>query len=158
MNDLAQLPGFDAPAHVGGDAVLTFATPIPVDPELPRRLTRAHAEIALELQGLEGIEASEAPALARQLIEKVRATRRLEALRVFPVISRQLNGDAEESAAFEQMRQEASGSSRKLLRLLEETERNRSIDEADALLAQSLWERYSHECRELYALYSARAV
>ena len=156
MNALAQLPMFDPPGHAGAGAVFNFATPIPVDSELPRRLTRVHAEVALELQGLEGIEPSEVSALARHLIEKVRATHRLEALRVFPVISSRYRGDAAVSAAFAQTRQEANGLSRKLLRLLEEAERGQSIGESDALRAQSLWERYSHECRELYALYSAR--
>ena len=27
------------------------------------------------------------------------------------------------------------------------------VDASDVRLAQSLWQRYSHECRELYALY-----
>ena len=155
MNALAQLPMFDPPVDAGSSAVLNFATPILVDPALPHRLTRVHAEVALELQGLEGIAGNEVPALARHLIDKIRATHRLEALRIFPVISSRWTRDAAVSAAFGQLRQEAASFSRKLLRLLEEAERNRSIDESDALLAQSLWDRCSHECRELYALYSA---
>jgi hypothetical protein len=158
MNDFAELSLFEA-SRVSSDdvAALNFATPIALDPELPSRLLRAQAEVALALPELEQAairgDSSAISGGARHLIEQVRAMHRLEALRLFPAISRQFNGDPEVSSAFAQMRLEATGVGRKVLRLLEDAERSGTIGASDVKLAQSLWQRYSHECRELYQLY-----
>ena len=162
MNDFADLQLLET-RRVAGDEVtaFNFATPIALDPELPGRLARAQAEIAMALPELEQAGARGEPrrisAVARHLIEHVHAMHRLEALRLFPAISRQFSNDSEISSAFSQMRLEASGLSRKVLRLLEDAERSGTIGASDARLAQSLWQRYSHECRELYRLYPTAA-
>lgn len=164
MNDFAPLPLFEATPVTGETApVFNFATPIALDPELTTRLARAHAEVALALPHLEEAAArgasSKISEIARSLIEEVRAMHRLEALRLFPAISHQINGDAEAAAAFAHIRFEVSGLGRRFLRLLEDAERSRAIGAADVRIAQSLWQRYSQESRQrLYALYPIAGV
>lgn len=162
MNDFAHLPLFETPRAAGDAApVVNFATPIALDPELPTRLARAQAEVALALPQLEEArargEAARISTISRDLIEQVRAIHRLEALRLFPVIAHQINADPEAASALAQIRLEVSGYGRKVLRLLEDAERSGAIGTTNVRLAQSLWKRYSQESRErLYVLYPAQ--
>jgi hypothetical protein len=142
---------------------LTWSTPIAFEPDLPDRLTLAHRELTVTLELLAeaaGLSVASAVAeAARSFVEQMHALHRLEAMRLYPIIARRQDLDADGMTSFARVRLEVAGTGRRVLRVLEsalEPGSEGALGAADVRFAIVLLQRYVQlkESR-LYPLYRA---
>jgi hypothetical protein len=145
---------------------LSWSTPVAYEPDLPDRLTLAHRELTVTLELLAeaaGLSVAAAVAeAARSFVQQMHALHRLEARRLYPIIARRKDLDADGMTSFTRTRLEIAGMGRRVLRVLEsalEPGSEGALGAADVRFAMVLLQRYVQDKEaRLFPLYRAAAT
>ncbi len=146
----------------GAGDVLSFVSEVRFDPAMLEKLAGLHEKIRATFARIGasaklGATAATADAV-RACIAELHELNRLESLRLYPVIARQLGTQPGAMAEFTKLRLSVYGVGRKFLRVLEGAVSGVEgvIGAADLCLAATLLERYIGEKQaKLYPLYCA---
>jgi len=145
-----------------GPQPFTWTTPIRHDPFLIAQLQRANFELrtlfSIAEQASRELHFESAADALNQCVQKLRDVQRLEALRLYPVLSHQAASDSNSAATVAYLRLRAHTLARRFLRMCESlmaSSRARSLRETDLAEAGAALDNYiSAKELQIYQAYS----